>query len=521
MHYRKQSDTMKRSKRAILEKKLQRRNRWVPRDYQLVALLWVLLRPFSGMFLDPGLGKTSITLAVIRLLKYGTPKSHKHLIIAPKSVIWTTWPNELKKWRNFQNLEYCILHGEMKDWLLWNSPADIFIINPAGLPWLSKALLDGLGDGKKKPFNCLWIDESTKFKNPTSPTLFETIQPMLPLFKRRHIMTGTPAAKSFNDLWSQIYILDQGEALEDNYYKFRQKYFINLAKTLKEEVRKRLPSNAVQRRIFVPKKDIDLKAVLSKKIEHLVINMSEKDHLDLPPLLYNPIYVELPKEARKAYNAMEKDCLAYIADNKLTAQAAMARLIPCQQIANGRVYESPPRPDMSEEEFKKWHKTRKVIKAHTAKVDALKNLVEELNGKPLLIVYWYKHDLHAIESALGCVPAMNALTTKEQTVRYEREWNQGKLPLLAGHPDRLAHGLNLQDGPGRDMACFSLFWSPENRRQVRKRIHRQGVDSKVTVHDIIARNTLDEVMYSRWASREKAELELRQLLTQYAKERAA
>lgn len=511
---------MKQSKQAILDKKLLRsRKRWTPRSYQLTALLFVLMRPYSGMFLDPGLGKTSITLAVIRLLKFGTKKSNKHLIIAPKSVIWTTWPNELKKWRNFQNLEFVILHGDMKDYLLWNSTADIFIINPAGLVWLSEALLTGLGEGKPKPFNCLWVDESTKFKNHKAPTLFETIAPMLPLFKRRHIMTGTPTAKSYEDLWSQIYILDQGKALEDNFYHFRQKYFVSIASTLKAEIRKKLPPKDHRRRSFIVKKGFDIKAVLTEKISHLIIDMSEKDHLDLPPLVYNPIYVELPPDARKAYNQMEKDSLAYIEEHKLTAQAAMARLIPCQQIANGQVYESPPNPDMSEKKFKKWLKTRKVIKAHTQKVEALKDLVESLQGKPLLIVYWYKHDLAAIEKALGPVAAMNAQTTKAQTVQYERDWNKGKLPVLAGHPDRLAHGLNLQDGPGRDLACFSLFWSAENRRQVVKRIHRQGVNSKVTVHDIISRNTLDEVMYSRWSSREKAEVDLRKLLRQYKQER--
>ena len=385
--------------------------------------------------------------------------------------------------------------------------------------WLSDALLEGLKEGKEKPFNCLWIDESTKFKNPTSPTLFKTIEPMLPLFSRRHIMTGTPAAKSYEDLWSQIFILDRGKSLEDNYYKFRQKYFVKLSQTLREEERKRLPSNAWQHRKFIQRKGFDLKGILTEKIAHLIINMDERDHLDLPPLVYNPIYVELPKQARRAYNEMEQDCIAYIEDNKLTAQAAMARLIPCQQIANGQVYESPPRPDMDEEDFKNWLKTRKVIHSHNSKVEALKDLVDELNGKPLLIIYWFKHDLEAIEKALGKVPALNAKTTKNETITYERDWNAGKIPLLAGHPDRIAHGLNLQDGPGRDMVCFSLFWSPENRRQVRKRIHRQGVDSRVTVHDIIARDTIDEVMYSRWSSREKAEVELRSLLNMYKRER--
>ena len=232
---------------------------------------------------------------------------------------------------------------------------------------------------------------------------------------------------------------------------------------------------------YVPRAGIKLEEVLSKAISHLVLNMSEEDYLDLPPITFNQIRVQLPPEAQKHYNQLERDAITYVEEEKVGNQNAIGAMIPCWQVANGCVYEAIPE-HLTDEELKAFKKTRKVLKSHTHKLDALVNLVDELNGKPLFIVYWFKHDLQSIRKALGNIPNLGADTGRAETVQIERDWNSGKIPLLAGHPDRIAHGLNLQDGPGRDMAFYSLFWSPENRRQAIKRIHRSGVDSRVTIH---------------------------------------
>ena len=487
--------------------------RWKPRRYQIVAFCFLLMRPFSGLFLDPGLGKTSTTLWVLKVLKFLSKRRRATLLIAPKSVMLLTWPNEIKKWKQFNKLTYCILHGSMKDYSLWNARTDIYLMNPDGLPWLSKALLAGLKEGRRMPFDILWVDESTKFKN-SSTTRFEIIQDILPLFKRRHIMTGTPAAKSMEDLWAQIYILDRGKSLGDTFHAFRNRHWVSLAKLMPEKERKKLANNDWRRSKYVPKKDQDIKAVISAHISHMILEMSGGDYLDLPPLVYNRVEVELPAVAMKQYKQMERDALTYIEEQQVSTRNALSALIPCWQIANGCVYESVPE-DFSREEIKKFMKSRKTLKSHNAKVEKLIDLVDELQGKPVLIIYYFKHDLMQIRQALGKnIPAMGGHTKDHEMIKLERDWNAGKIPIMCGQPGRISHGLNLQD-VGRDMIFFSLFWSPENRRQTVQRLWRQGVTSRVTIHDIIALGTIDEIMYSRWFSRQKAEMELRKLIKQY------
>lgn len=491
---------------------------WKPRRYQIVAACFLLVRPFSGLFLDPGLGKTSTTLWVLKILKYLSKKRRATLLIAPKSVMWLTWPNEIKKWKQFNKLTFCILHGDMKDYLLWNAKTDIYLMNPDGLPWLSKALLRGLKNGRKMPFDILWIDESTKFKNHKTKTRFEVLEDLLPLFKRRHIMTGTPAAKSMEDLWAQIFIVDRGKALGDSFHAFRNRHWVSLAKLMPERKRKKLANNDWRRTQYVPKKGEDLEKVISKRISHMILEMSGSEYLELPPLIYNKIEVELPPKAMKQYRQMEIDALTYIEEQEVSTKSALSALIPCWQIANGCVYESVPE-SYSREQIKEFMKSRKTLKSHNAKVDRLVDLVDELQGKPVLIVYYFKHDLMQIRKALGKnIPAMGGQTKDHEMVALERDWNAGKIPILCGQPGRISHGLNLQE-VGRDMIFFSLFWSPENRRQTVQRLWRQGVTSSVTIHDIIARGTVDEVMYSRWFSRQKAEMELRKLIKQYNRDK--
>lgn len=478
-----------------LQKAMQSVNRtWIPHSYQMTAMSFLIDNPKSALFLDPGLGKTSISLKTIKML-LSSGRIKGVLLIAPLRVCYSVWPGEVDKWDNFKGVSTTILHDDNKD-SLWGDKKDIYIINPEGLEWLHSELLRGLKEGKKSPFDCLWIDESTKFKSHDSQR-FGYVCDMLPLFKRRHIMTGTPAPKSLLDLWSQIYILDEGKALGHNYHKFRRTYF---------------QSNDWNKYSWTIK---DFSAdKIHELIAPLVLEMSAEDYLDIPPILYNDISVNLPDKAFKQYKKMEKEMFIELEGAEISADATAQASMKCHQIANGVVYEDIP-DDLTDEEIRAFKRTRRAIKVHEAKIEALKELVDELNGKPLLIAYHYKHDLEALRKLFGKdVPYIGSGVSPKRAKQLERLWNEGKLPILIGHPDSMAHGLNLQES-GNDICWYSLTWNLENYIQFNKRIHRQGVRSTVRIHHLVALGTVDEAMLIRLGERAKDQRDLREALKMY------
>ena len=467
--------------------------KWTPRSYQLTAISFLLSNPRSGLFLDPGLGKTSSSLSAIDILRK-SDEIKGVLLIAPLRVVYSVWPQEIDKWSNFKDISSTILHDKTKN-TLWGPQKDIYIINPESLKWLHTELLINLKQGKQCPFDTLWVDESTKFKTHDS-SRFKYICDMLPLFKRRHIMTGTPSSKSLLDLWSQTYILDEGGCLGSNFYKFRNKYF-------ETEDWNKYNWNI---------KDFSSDEI-HEAIAPLILDMSAKDYLDMPELLFNDININLPDKAFKHYKRMEKEFFLEMDGLEATAEATAQASMKCHQIANGRVYEDIPE-GLDEDEIREFKKIRKPIQVHKSKIEALKDLVEELNGKPLLIAYHYKHDLQAIKSALGDVPYIGSGVNPKQTQKLVEDWNSGKLPILAGHPLSMAHGLNLQSS-GNDICWYSLTWSLEDYLQFNARIYRQGVKGSVRVHHLISKNTIDEVMLSRLGERAKGQHDLRLALKNY------
>lgn len=471
--------------------------KWKPHAYQRTAISFLLSNPLSGLFLDPGLGKTSTSLAAIKTLKYAD-EIKGVLMIAPLRVVYSVWPGEIEKWANFNCLSHTILHGRTKG-TLWGEQKDLYIINPEGLEWLHGQLLDGLQAGKQCPFDCLWIDESTKFKSHRS-SRFGLLRDMLPLFKRRHIMTGTPAPKSLQDLWSQMYILDKGKSLGANFYKFRNTYF---------------RSNDWNKYIWQIREGSAAK--IQKLVAPLVLEMSANDYLDMPELIFNDIHVKLPAKAMTNYKSMEKEFFIELEGSEASADAAAQAGAKCHQIANGNVYEDIPE-NLNEDEIRAFKRTRKVIHIHKAKIEALQDLINELNGKPLLISYHYKHDLAALRKALGKdTPYIGSGVSPEEAKSVESDWNSGKLPILLGHPASMGHGLNLQEC-GTDVCFFSLTWDLELYDQFFRRIYRQGVKgSTVRVHHLIASDTIDEAMALRLGERAKEQRDLRDALKKYRK----
>tara|TARA_R110000744_G_scaffold354005_1_gene460382 strand:- start:1694 stop:3133 length:1440 start_codon:yes stop_codon:yes gene_type:complete len=471
---------------------------WIAHTYQRIAISFLLSNPRSGLFLDPGMGKTSITLRTIKILR-DAGQCRGVLIVAPLRVCYSTWTGEIEKWANFSDLTTTIIHDDNKV-SIWGEQKDIYLINPEGLQWLHWELLKGLRAGKKCPVDVLWIDESTKFKTFESER-FGLIMDMLPLFKRRHIMTGTPAPRSLLDLWSQMYILDEGKALGVNYHEFRKNHFET------EDWNKyswNIQDFAAER--------------IHEKIGHLVLEMSADDYLDMPPIVYNPIEVILPDKAFKYYKRMERDFFIEIDSLEASAEAAAQSSMKCCQIANGKVYEDVPE-DLDDDEIRAFKRTRKTLPVHVAKTEALKDLIEELNGKPILIAYYFKHDLESILKLLRGIKGttighIGSGVSGDESKRIERDWNAGKIDFLLGHPGSMAHGLNLQDG-GNDVCWYALPWSLEDYIQLNDRLYRQGVKGTVRIHHLIAKGTLDEVKMARSGERAEQQDDLRTALKNY------
>ncbi len=467
--------------------------KWTPHDYQCSAMSFRLSRPGSGLFMDPGLGKTSICLSTTRMYK-GLGQGST-LIIAPLPVARSTWPDEIQKWDNFNSLKYSLLHGKTKWDRLWQ-PADIYGINPEGIKALHAELLRGLKAGNPLPFNNLIVDESTKFKNATG-TYFKLLKDMLPLFKTRCILTGTPSPKSMLDLWAQVYILDNGKALGDNYYHFRNKYF------------ETNDWNQYDWKL----KDFAEEQIL-EKISHLVLNMDAKKHLNIPPLIHNTINVELPADCAEGYKELESDMLTKLANGEeITSDSAAQLSLKCRQYALGRIYEDIPE-DIDDESRKQFMKTRKTFVIHNAKLDSIKRLVAELNGKPLLVAYNFKHDLEALREAFGDIPYIGSGIKGEEQKTIIKDWNDGKIQILAGNPASMAHGLNLQKG-GNDVCWYSPTWNLELYQQMNTRIYRQGVKGTVRIHSLVCSGTIEEVMASRLGEKADNQASIRDLIVKF------
>ncbi len=468
--------------------------KWIPHDYQAAAMSFRLSRSSCGLFMDPGLGKTSICLAAARIQSQLNVKAT--LVIAPLTVCHTTWPDEAEKWDNFKSLKVSVLHGKDKWVKLWQ-PADIYCINPQGIKALHKELLRGLKAGESLPFNSLIVDESTKFKKATGST-FKLLVDMLPLFKYRCILTGTPAPKGLLDLWAQAYILDNGKALGENYYKFRNTYFY---------------TEDWNQHNWIPK-DFAEEQIL-EKLSHLVLNMDCKKYLSMPGLIYNTVSVTMPDNCVDGYKELESEMITQLENgDSITSDSAAQLTLKCRQYAGGKIYEDIPE-DIDDDARRKFMKTRRVFDIHSAKKDAVKQLHDELNGKSLLIAYNFKHDLVALREVFGDdLPFIGAGTTAERQNQIIQDWNSGKLPVLAGNPSSMAHGLNLQKG-GNDICWYSLTWDLELFEQFNTRIYRQGVKGTVRIHSLVCDGTIDQVIAMRLLDKSMCQASIRDTIVKF------
>lgn len=481
---------------AIRQKKqsLSSKKKWVPHNYQKFCVLSGIIKKYLAYFLDPGLGKTSIIIHLYQLLrKYKLAKGV--LVVAPLRPAYMVWPKEVVKWKNFSDVSVAVLHDQ------WDFPKqltikkkfDVYVINPEGLKWLYTYLKSI--PKSKWPFDVLVVDESTKFKNMSS-TRFKLIKAMVPAFNRRYILTGTPIPNGIPNIQGQMYIVDAGESFGSTLKGFRDNYLKQVGK--KEwnqwEVRDKQHEDAIY-----------------KKISKYAIRLEAIDHLDLPEKTENIIWVDLPKKARKYYEEIENELFTIIEGKDVDTPTAASVAQKCWQIANGALYHDQDPLQKPIASIK-----REFFEIHDAKLDALEDLIEELGGKPVLVAYNFVHDLKRLKKRFGNkLVSLDSGTTIKQSLKIEKDWNNGKIKILAAYPGTNALGLNLQEC-GSDVVWFSLTYDQEADDQFLKRIWRQGMKGEVVRnHRIVSKNTIDEAILKSLTSKDKTQQSMLSVVKKY------
>ncbi|MGX7168934.1 SNF2-related protein [Facklamia hominis] len=418
-----------------------------PYPYQATMIDYIEVHEVSALFLQMGLGKTVITLSAIHNLMFNSFEVKKVLIIAPIRVARDTWPDECDKWEHLKLLRYSTVIGSVKERTqALKEKADIYFINRENIDWLvnkSNIPFD---------FDMVVIDELSSFKSHTAKRFKALIQ-VRPYIKRIVGLTGTPSSNGLMDLWAPFRILDKGERLGRFISHYRQTYFD--------------PDKRNGMIIYSYKLKPGGEEVIYNKISDITVSMKAEDYLDMPDLIFNKVSVELSDKEQEAYDQLKKDMLVTLGDKEIDAVNAAVLSGKLLQMASGNVY--------GEEQ--------QSIHLHDRKLDALEDLIEGANGKPLLVVYWFKHDLERIKERFE---------VRELKSRQDfRDWNQGEIPVAVIHPASAGHGLNLQSG-GSTIVWFTLTWSLELYEQTNARLYRQGQSESVVVHHIVTKNTLDE-----------------------------
>jgi SNF2 family DNA or RNA helicase len=403
------------------------------------------------------MGKTVTTLTALETFKRAG--IGPALVVAPLRVCYEVWCQEAARWDHTQGLRFSLLHGTLEQRnAAARQDADVYLLNYDGLKWLDEQGWRWLA---RKP-QVLVCDESTSLKSHRSRR-FQLLRKMLPRFRRRYILTGTPAPNGLLDLWSQFFVLDGGKALGPYITRYRQAYF--------------LPSGfGGHEWVLRP----DAEREIYDKIRPLALHLSSLDHLDMPSLITQALWVKLPPGVREVYDEFEDQMLVELRNGTLTAANAAVMVNKLRQITSGTVYS-----DAGAE------------KLHSAKYDAVVEFVEGLAGQRALIAFEFRHERDALQSRLPGWPALDGETTPAITRRLVKGWNAGDFPGLLVHPQACGHGLNLQHGPGRHLLWTSGTWRLELAEQMVGRLWRQGQRQTVFVSRLMARDTIDAMVWRR------------------------
>ncbi len=423
-----------------------------PHNYQAFCIQRIIEDPAVGLFLRPGLGKTSITLSAINIMRYFRWSVCKALVVAPKKVAEGTWSKEASKWDHLKHLRVITVLGTQTQRLrALNTPADVYVINRENIPWLVDYYKQAW------PFDMVVLDESTSFKNHQSKR-FKALKLVRRFCKKVILLTGTPSSQGIENLWAQVYLLDEGARLGKTITQFRQMYFdVNTHGGHFTEYKAKDGSEA---------------AVLNA-ISDICLTMKAEDYLELPDCIDHEIPVMLDDKTLKAYNQFEHDLLLELDEGVVTAATAGVLTGKLLQFCAGAMYDND----------------KKVIHLHDCKLDAYMELLERIEGEPCITFYGFQHDRDRILEALS--------KTKLRVRVYkgtndEDDWNAGNIDVLLVHPSSCAYGLNLQAG-GRHIVWFTPNWSFELNDQGKCRLWRQGSPyDKVYNHFLVVQGCVDE-----------------------------
>lgn len=433
------------------------------RPYQDQIVSHILAHPRTNLFVPMGAGKTVSVLTAIQRLRE-TEEVLPVLVVAPLRVARSTWPDEVGKWPHLQDLRVSVITGTPAErQRALDTQADIYTINYDNLAWLHWTC------GKRWPFKMIVADEATKLKG---FRLRQGTKRAKALAYYAHAtprfvgLTGTPAANGVQDLWALTWFIDRGERLGASFTAFTDRWFQTIATTQGFTMIRPLPTAQPE---------------IEDRIRDVTMSIDMRDWMDIRQPIVNDLVVDLPPAARRIYREMEREMFASISEEQdIAAFSAAAKTMKCLQIANGAVYTN---------DAGAWEEV------HKAKIEALDSIIEEANGAPVLVAYHFKSDLARLQKAF---PRGRVLDADPQTIR---DWNAGKIQILFAHPASAGHGINLQDG-GNILAFFSLNWNLEERLQIIERIGparqaQAGHDRPVFIHNIIAKDTVDELVLAR------------------------
>lgn len=418
-----------------------------PHAYQEYAINRVCEQAKIGLFLDMGLGKTSVTLTAIARMMDDF-EIGKVLVIAPLNVARTVWSEEAAKWDHTKHLRVSKVLGsnERVRMEALQQTADIYVINRENVAWLVSKL------GRKWPFDMVVIDELSSFKSQKSER-FKALRRVLPKVRRLVGLTGTPTPNGLLDLWAQIYLLDQGERLGRTMTAYRNAYF-----------------DAGSRNghiVFEWKLKPFAEEAIYQKLEGLCVSMKSANHLTLPECVYSIVPVQLSAEMMW-YRQMKREQVVELKGKDITAANAAAMTGKLLQITGGAIYDDAHGVEICGQ----------------MKLDMLEEIIESAQGKPVLVFYQFRHELPRLMERF---PKAVALKDAKDVER----WNEGKIPVLLAHPASAGHGLNLQQG-GHIAVWYTLTWNLEHYQQANKRLHRQGQKNTVIIHHLVAKGTIDE-----------------------------
>ena len=432
-------------------------------EYQKYSIDYILDHPTSALFLDCGLGKTVIALSAIFDLTLDSFQIRKVLIIAPLRVARDTWPAEVEKWDHLQGLTYSVAVGtEVERKAALMQKAQVYLINRENVSWLIE------GSGLPFDYDMVVIDELSSFKSHQAKR-FKSLMKVRPGIQRVVGLTGTPSANGLMDLWAEFRLLDLGQRLGRFIGNYRNTYFV--------------PDKRNQQMVFSYKPKPGAEQAIYTQISDITISMKNTDYLKLPKLVMNEINVKLSEAEWQHYQTLKDELVLSLNGKEIDAVNAAALSGKLLQLANGAVYDE----------------NGGVAHIHECKIDALEDIIEAANGKPVLIAYWFKHDRTRI---LDRFPAEQL--DGEESIR---RWNAGKIPVALIHPASAGHGLNLQAG-GSTLVWFSLTWSLELYQQTNARLWRQGQKETVVIHHLVAKNTIDEDVMSALEKKETGQAAL-------------